>query len=124
MDKAGKLFFSFAAPHIIKMFFMVHSARSGAYDGAEDIIDQSRDGKFMASGKKSIISVPIPISNPRPGTGLLAALIYMHPEDDSGPESPNATSRLAAIYKVTPRTPGIYLKAGRLSAGEPASGGR
>lgn len=54
---------------------------------------QSQTGQFVA--------VPIPVSNPTIGTGLEAALLYLHPQDEQQQASPNSTSGLGLLYTNT-----------------------
>lgn len=77
------------------------TAYSGMYENSEDILNESKKGEFAVSRKGNIVPVPIPVSNPTLGTGLQAALLYMHPEDETAPEAPNATSGLAGMYTNT-----------------------
>lgn len=47
------------------------------------------------------LPVPIPVSNPTIGSGLQAALLYLHPKKAEDSEIPNATSGLIGMYTNT-----------------------
>jgi len=44
------------------------------------------------------LPVPIPVSNPTIGSGLQAALLYLHPKDNAESDVPNSTSGLVGMY--------------------------
>ena len=48
--------------------------------------------------KGSVLPVPIPLVNPTLGTGLAAALLYLHPKEVGHPDEPTATSGLGGFY--------------------------
>ena len=64
-------------------------------DAALDIHGQEK-GKWLP--------VPLPVSNPTIGSGLQAALLYLHPKNESNPESPNATSGIGGMWTDTDST--------------------
>jgi len=51
--------------------------------------------------KGTWLPVPIPISNPTIGSGLQAALLYLHPKTSSDLTVPNSTSGIMAMYTDT-----------------------
>lgn len=48
--------------------------------------------------KGAWLPVPIPVSNPTIGTGLQAALLYLHPKTSVDPTVPNSTSGIVGMY--------------------------
>ena len=67
----------------------------------EEEVNQQLDTKQGVVHKKrgQFIAVPIPVSNPTIGSGLQAALLYLHPPKNDN--SLNATSGLGAMYTNT-----------------------
>jgi hypothetical protein len=64
--------------------------------------DQTRDIKVLATKPQGTwLAVPIPISNPTVGTGLQAAILYLHPKSSPDPNVPNATSGVMGMYTDT-----------------------
>ena len=47
------------------------------------------------------VPVPIPISNPTIGSGLAAALLYLHSKDHSDPKQPTSTTGLLGMVTNT-----------------------
>jgi hypothetical protein len=47
------------------------------------------------------VPVPIPISNPTIGSGLGAALLYLHSKNDADPKQPTSTTGLLGMYTNT-----------------------
>lgn len=73
-------------------------------DTIEKRLDESRDvGKSVAKdeSKGRWVLVPIPVSNPTIGSGVEAALLYLHPKKEGQESSPNATSGIGAMYTDT-----------------------
>jgi len=75
------------------------------YSVEENIIEQADntydiDEPYIKS-KGAWLAVPIPVSNPTIGTGLQAALLYLHAKDSAESEIPNATSGLVGMYTNT-----------------------
>jgi hypothetical protein len=71
-------------------------------DDAIRQVDQARDIKALAAKPKGTwLPVPIPISNPTLGTGLQAAILYLHPKRSENPAVPNATSGVIGLYTDT-----------------------
>ncbi len=67
----------------------------------QNIIDQA-DRSYKIKGivretKGTWLPVPIPVSNPTIGSGLQAALLYLHPTSKN-PSVPSATSGIVAMY--------------------------
>jgi hypothetical protein len=94
----GKLLTLFIVLNTITLFFLVRTAWSGMDESSEEIINKSKEAEFIGSRKGSIVPVPIPVSNPTVGTGLQAAILYMHPGNDTEPDAPNKTSGAAGMY--------------------------
>lgn len=64
--------------------------------------DQARDIKVKAAKPKGTwLPVPIPISNPTIGSGLQAAILYLHPKTSEDPGIPNSTSGVMGMYTDT-----------------------
>lgn len=84
------------------LFLFPYSAMSAIEDEAFEQTDNAKEIqalKFKPEG--TWLPVPIPISNPTIGSGLQAALLYLHPKDNSEPDAPNATSGVMAMYTNT-----------------------
>jgi hypothetical protein len=77
------------------------SAHAGQEVLYEEEIEDARKGSIAAQKKGNLIPVPIPVSNPTVGSGLQAALLYLHPQGAGDTESPNATSGLVGMYTNT-----------------------
>lgn len=75
---------------------------AGVDDRSEEIIEQSHRGGELKKERGRWVPVPIPVSNPTIGSGLQAVLMYLHPKQS--PDTPNATSGLAAMYTDTEST--------------------
>jgi outer membrane protein assembly factor BamA len=72
----------------------------------EDRVFEQRDNAieikaFATKPKGNWLPVPIPVSNPTIGSGLQAALLYLHPKKSEDPDVPNATSGIMAMYTNT-----------------------
>ena len=68
-------------------------------DEVAEIIDRTRNSNaFSKKEQGAWLPVPIPVSNPTIGTGLQAALLYLHPKTSADPEIPNSTSGIAGLY--------------------------
>jgi len=71
----------------------------------DDVIrqaDQARDIKALAVKPQGTwLPVPIPVSNPTIGTGLQAAILYLHPKKSEDSTVPNATSGIMGMYTDT-----------------------
>lgn len=70
---------------------------SSSEDQSGEIIEDAHQAGALSKGKW--VAVPIPVSNPTLGSGLQAALLYLHPTKYD--DTPNATSGLAAMYTDT-----------------------
>ncbi len=70
------------------------------YGSPQDYIDENKEdalqGAELIPAKGNFVAVPIPISNPTVGTGLQAALLYLHPKKDTQPQ--NSTSGIVGMY--------------------------
>jgi hypothetical protein len=62
---------------------------------------QKKDNKQDSDKKGSWLPVPIPLANPTLGTGLVGALLYLHPKKSMDPTAPSATSGLGILYTDT-----------------------
>ena len=92
---AGNIIFS----QVILLLACIGSGPVSAEDfsiPANNSLDVMPSSKGMASG--SFVAVPIPISNPTIGSGLQAALLFLHKKKASSEDIPNATSGLVGIY--------------------------
>lgn len=61
-------------------------------------LEKTKTTRGKKFNKGSLLAVPIPISNPTVGSGLQAAVLYLHPSKHDSPDSPNATSGLGGMY--------------------------
>lgn len=69
---------------------------------SEDMIELSQaSSKSDSDAKGSWLPVPIPVANPTVGTGLVGALLYLHPKTSSDPEAPSDMSGVGALYTDT-----------------------
>ncbi len=83
--------------------YVTTAASAGVIDSqTEEVLSKvegAKDAPKKVLGKDSrIVPVPIPISNPTIGTGLAAALLYLHPKDSKTPDSPNSTTGAFVMY--------------------------
>ena len=71
----------------------------------EDVIAQADRANEIKSAtrmaKGTWLPVPIPVSNPTIGSGLQAALLYLHPQTSKDPGVPSATSGVIGMYTNT-----------------------
>ncbi len=68
-------------------------------DEVSEISERTRNIKHLSKKEKGTwLPVPIPISNPTIGTGLQAALLYLHPKTSVDPSVPNSTSGIVGMY--------------------------
>ncbi len=63
---------------------------------ATELTGMSR--KDQSADKGSWLPVPIPVANPTVGSGLFAALLYMHPQKNTDSTTPTATSGIGALF--------------------------
>ncbi|MFV2059516.1 MAG: BamA/TamA family outer membrane protein [Gammaproteobacteria bacterium] len=67
-----------------------------------DVVTETEKAQAINSKKTKLkgtwLPVPIPVSNPTIGTGLQAAILYLHPKTSTDPEVPDATSGIAGMY--------------------------
>lgn len=80
------------------------SAWADSKDPIQKRLDESRAlGSAVTTTEKQgkWVIVPIPVSNPTIGTGLQAALLYLHPKKEGEASAPNATSGIGAMYTDT-----------------------
>ena len=77
---------------------------AAAGDEAIDMVDNTQEAKTVVrkgKGKGTWLPVPIPVSNPTIGTGLQAALLYLHPQDSEDTTIPATTSGIMGMYTNT-----------------------
>lgn len=88
---------------IILSFLIVPAQSWSAIE--QDVIDQAdRANEIKAASriaKGTWLPIPIPVSNPTIGSGLQAALLYLHPQTSKDPNAPGATSGIMAMYTDT-----------------------
>jgi len=71
-------------------------------NNATDMVEDTQEAKtVMRKNKGTWLPVPIPVSNPTIGTGLQAALLYLHPRDSEDSTIPAATSGIIGMYTNT-----------------------
>ena len=74
------------------------------YGSPQDYIDENKEDTQQSAelipAKGNFVAVPIPISNPTVGTGLQAALLYLHPKKDDS-QSQNSTSGIVGMYTIS-----------------------
>jgi outer membrane protein assembly factor BamA len=67
-----------------------------------DVVKETEKAHAIKSKKTKLkgtwLPVPIPVSNPTIGSGLQAAILYLHPQTSEDSEVPNATSGIAGMY--------------------------
>jgi len=90
----------------LTIFFLsvifTHSVFAAVEDTAIEQADTARSINAMEINPPGAwIPVPIPVSNPTIGTGLQAALLYLHPKAIEGDDVPNATSGILGMYTDT-----------------------
>ena len=77
----------------------VTSVQASIDDEIAEISDRARNTSALSKKEQGAwLPVPIPISNPTIGTGLQAALLYLHPKNSTDSTIPNSTSGVAAMY--------------------------
>ncbi len=94
----GHLFLS-----IILLGFMVPGLSWAAMEqDMVELADQANEVKTVAKEAEGAwLPVPIPVLNPTVGSGLQAALLYMHPRKSEDTTVPNATSGIIGMYTDT-----------------------
>ncbi|MFW2372423.1 MAG: BamA/TamA family outer membrane protein [Gammaproteobacteria bacterium] len=60
--------------------------------------DRANEVKVAAGKQGTWLPVPIPVSNPTIGSGLQAALLYLHPHESEDTTVPHATSGIVGMY--------------------------
>jgi hypothetical protein len=63
----------------------------------EDQLADARAAPVTAGRRGNFLFVPIPVSNPTVGSGLQAAVLYLHPTPAGQPQAPGATSGLGVM---------------------------
>jgi outer membrane protein assembly factor BamA len=76
---------------------MAGTVHGGPQDNIDEHLDDVHQGTEVIPAKGNFVAVPIPISNPTVGTGLQAALLYLHPKMDDS-QSQNSTSGIVGMY--------------------------
>lgn len=94
-------FFSyhFATFVILSLILVSYPSRAAVEDEFVELTEKAQDIKAKETRFKGTwLTVPIPISNPTVGSGLQAAILYLHPKESENPEVPNSTSGIAGMY--------------------------
>ena len=76
---------------------MAGTVHGGPQENVDEHLEDTRQGGEVIPAKGNFVAVPIPISNPTVGTGLQAALLYLHPKEENS-QSKNSTSGIAGMY--------------------------
>lgn len=82
---------------IIIILSMAGTVHGGPQENVDEHLEDIRQGGEVMPAKGNFVAVPIPISNPTVGTGLQAALLYLHPKGDNS-QSHNSTSGIGGMY--------------------------
>ncbi len=85
----------------LSMLMTVAPSLAEQQDQLEKQIEEAQRGAQVAPTKGNWVPVPVPVSNPTIGSGLQAALLYLHPRPAREDSSPNATSGLVGMYTNT-----------------------
>ena len=84
---------------ITVLFSISYCSHAAIEDDFVELTEKAHDIKAKETRLKGTwLTVPIPVSNPTVGSGLQAAILYLHPKDSDNPEVPNSTSGLGAMY--------------------------
>jgi hypothetical protein len=82
---------------ILLLAGMAGTVHGGLQDNYDEYVEDAHQGAEVVPAKGNIVAVPIPVSNPTVGSGLQAALLYIHPKKDDS-LSKNSTSGLVGMY--------------------------
>jgi len=79
-------------------FFITASARADIEEKVDQVIEDEQKIAQIGPQRGNFVLVPIPVSNPTVGTGLLGVAMYLHPKPQGAEEVPNDTSGIGALY--------------------------
>ena len=79
---------------------MAGTVHGGPKDDIDQHVEDTHQCAELIPAKGNFVAVPIPISNPTVGTGLQAALLYLHPKKDDS-QSQNSTSGIVGMYTIS-----------------------
>lgn len=84
---------------VLLAFLLPAISRAALEDDVMEQADRAHEIKSVVREKSGTwLPVPIPVSNPTIGTGLQAALLYLHPSNSDDPTVPGATSGIIGMY--------------------------
>jgi outer membrane protein assembly factor BamA len=76
-----------------------HTKAENLISASEDVVELSESApKLDTQAKGSWVPVPIPVANPTVGTGLIGAVLYLHPTSTQNPDEPAAMSGAGVLY--------------------------
>ena len=85
--------YHFATFIIITLSSVSYSSYATIEDDFAELTEKAHDIKARKTKLKGTwLTVPIPVSNPTVGSGLQAAILYLHPKSSENPDVPNSTS--------------------------------
>lgn len=92
--------------YLLRILILVLISPAMVWAGVEDEVieqvDNTQEVKTAVRKKKGTwLPVPIPVSNPTVGSGLQAALLYLHPQESADSTIPAATSGIIGMYTNT-----------------------
>ena len=92
--------YHFAIFSILSLILVSYPSRAATIeDEFIEFTEKAHDIKAKKIRLKGTwLTVPIPISNPTVGSGLQAAVLYLHPKESENPEVPNSTSGIGGMY--------------------------
>jgi len=91
--------YHFLAFVILNLILVSYPSRAAVEDEFVELTEKMYDTKAKETRLKGTwLTVPIPISNPTVGSGLPAAILYLHPNESENPEVPNSTSGIGGMY--------------------------
>ena len=84
---------------ILNLILVSYPSRAAVEDEFIELTEKMHDIKAKETRLKGTwLTVPIPVSNPTVGSGLQAAILYLHPKESENPEVPNSTSGIGGMY--------------------------
>ena len=96
---------------IIIFLSVAGTVHGGPQDDIDQQVEDTQKGAELIPAKGNFVAVPIPISNPTVGTGLQAALLYLHPKKDDS-QSQNSTSGIVGMYTISTDDQAILIRIG------------
>jgi len=85
--------------YLMSMVMMPLLGYAAPEDRSVEVVDDAHLIGEMKEQEGKWVPVPIPMSNPTVGSGLMGVLMYLHPKKNE--DTPNPTSGLAAMYTDT-----------------------